>query len=58
MARAFAPMSSTPWRASVPSRASAIATFSAVWPPIVGSKASGRSRSITRRTHSGVTGSI
>jgi len=27
-------------------------------PPIVGSKASGRSRSITLRTHSGVTGSM
>ena len=41
----------------MPSRARAIATFSAVWPPIVGSSASGRSRSITFRTQSGVTGS-
>ena len=58
MARAFAPINSTPHRSSVPSRASAIATLSAVWPPIVGSSASGRSRSITLRTHSGVTGSM
>ncbi len=58
MARAFAPISSTPKRSSVPSLTSAIATLSAVCPPIVGSKASGRSRSITLRTHSGVTGSM
>ena len=38
--------------------AGAIATLSAVWPPIVGSSASGRSRSITLATHSGVTGSM
>ena len=57
MARAFAPISSTPNRSSVPSRTNAIATFNAVCPPIVGSSASGRSRSITLRTHSGVTGS-
>ena len=36
-------------RSSVPSRCSAIATLSAVWPPIVGSSASGRSRSMTLR---------
>jgi hypothetical protein len=58
MDRAFAPISSTPKRSSVPSVARAIATLSAVCPPIVGSSASGRSRSITLRTQSGVTGSI
>ncbi len=58
MARALAPISSTPNSASVPSRASALATLRAVCPPIVGNRASGRSRSITLRTHSGVTGSM
>ena len=33
-----------------------MATFSAVYPPIVGSSASGRSRAMTSSTHSGVTG--
>ncbi len=58
MARAFAPISSTPKRSSVPSLTSAIATLRAVCPPIVGRRASGRSRSITLRTQSGVTGSM
>ena len=58
IARSLAPISSTPNLASVPSRCSAIATLSAVCPPIVGSSASGRSRSITLATHSGVTGSM
>ena len=58
IARAFAPISSTPYCASTPLRCSAIATLSAVCPPIVGSSASGRSRAITRSTHSGVTGSM
>ena len=58
IARALAPMSSTSKRSSVPSRTSAIATLSAVCPPMVGNRASGRSRSITLRTHSGVTGSM
>ena len=58
MARSFAPISSTPNRSSVPSRCSAIATLSAVWPPMVGSSASGRSRSMILATHSGVTGSM
>ena len=57
MARSLAPMSSTPKRSSVPSRASSMATLSAVCPPIVGSRASGLSRSITRATHSALTGS-
>ena len=34
-------MSSTPKRSSVPSSLSALARFSAVWPPRVGSSASG-----------------
>ncbi len=41
-----APMSSTPYFSSTPLSASSSATLSAVWPPIVGSSASGRSRSI------------
>ena len=40
-----APISSTPSRSSVPSRARAMAVLSAVWPPMVGRSASGRSRS-------------
>jgi len=58
MARSLAPISSTPKRSSVPSRCSAMATLRAVCPPMVGSNASGRSRSITLATHSGVTGSM
>ena len=58
MARSLAPISSTPYFSSVPSRWSAMATLSAVCPPMVGSSASGRSRSITLATHSGVTGSM
>ena len=38
--------------------ASAMAELSAVWPPIVGSSASGRSRSMILATMAGVTGSI
>ena len=48
----------TPWRASTPRSASFMATFSAVCPPIVGSSASGFSRSMTSSTNSGVTGSM
>ena len=36
----------------------AIATLSPVWPPSVGSTASGRSRSMIRATTSGVSGSM
>ena len=56
--RGEAPISSTPNRSSVPSRASAMATLSAVWPPMVGSSASGRSRSMILATIAGVTGSM
>ena len=58
IARAFAPISSTPCRSSTPVSWSLIATLSAVWPPIVGSSASGFSRAMISSTNSGVTGSI
>ena len=53
-----APISSTPNRSRVPSSSSAIATLSAVCPPIVGRSASGRSRAMICSTTSGVTGSM
>ena len=52
-----APISSTPSSASTPVSASWIARLSAVCPPIVGSSASGRSRSRTLRTPSTSSGS-
>jgi hypothetical protein len=58
MASCLAPISSTPYLASVPSSASANAVLSAVWPPIVGSSASGRSLAMILATKSGVIGSI
>ena len=58
IARAVAPISSTPCFSSTPRSDSAIATLSAVWPPIVGSSASGFSRSMISSTNSGVTGSM
>jgi hypothetical protein len=58
MALAFAPINSTPYFASTPRSDSFIATLSAVWPPIVGRSASGRSFSMTSSTNSGVTGSM
>ena len=58
IARALAPMSSTPYFASAPLSCSAIATLSAVCPPIVGRSASGRSRAMINSTYSGVTGSM
>ena len=57
MAGILAPISSTPKRSRVPFSASATARFSAVWPPSVGSSASGRSRSMILATNSGVSGS-
>eukprot|EP00955_Chlamydomonas_euryale_P057877 356915-Chlamydomonas_euryale.AAC.7 len=39
----FAPMSSTPYFASMPFSDSALARFRPVWPPMVGNMASGRS---------------
>ena len=58
MERALAPISSTPYRSSTPPCSSSIAMLIAVWPPMVGSSASGRSRSMTRSTHSAVRGSM
>ena len=53
-----APISCTPSRSRSPDSASATATFSAVWPPRVGSSASGRSRSRIASTDAGVSGSM
>ena len=58
MAARSAPISSTPYFSRVPLRDRERAVFSAVWPPMVGSRASGRSRSMTLATISGVIGSI
>ncbi len=52
-----APISSTSYFSRVPSRSSATAVLSAVWPPSVASRASGRSFSITLATNCGVMGS-
>lgn len=52
-----APISSTPYFSSTPDSCSATAVFSAVWPPRVGSSASGRSLAMTSSTKSGVIGS-
>ena len=46
IASSFAPISSTPYFSSTPFSARATAVLSAVCPPIVGSMASGRSRSM------------
>ncbi len=58
IAAASAPISSTPKRSRVPSSCSAIATLRAVWPPSVGSSASGRSFSMIRVTGPGSSGSM
>ena len=52
-----APMSSTLYFFRVPFSCSATAALSAVWPPRVGSSASGRSFAITLASTSGVIGS-
>jgi hypothetical protein len=57
MASALAPMSSTPKSSSTPRSLRAMARFSAVWPPRVGSSASGRSRSTMAATTSASGGS-
>ena len=57
MASTFAPISSTPYLSRTPAWCSAIAVFSAVWPPSVGSSASGRSLAMTCSTVAGVIGS-
>src|SRR5262249_12910772 len=48
---------STPYLASVPASCRATAALSAVWPPSVGSTASGRSAAMTFSSTSGVIGS-
>ena len=53
VASSDAPISSTPCRASAPDSASATARLSAVWPPTVGSRASGFSRSMIAATVAG-----
>ena len=58
MTSRLAPIISTPSRSSVPSSDSAMAVFSAVWPPMVGSRASGFSFSRIFATTAGVIGSM
>ena len=58
MTSALAPIISTPYLASTPRSSSARAVFSAVWPPMVGSSASGRSLAMIFSTISGVIGSM
>ena len=57
IASMLAPISSTPNSSSTPRSASATAALSAVWPPRVASRASGRSCAMTFATNSGVIGS-
>jgi hypothetical protein len=52
------PIISTPYFVSAPEASSASAVFSAVWPPMVGSRASGRSLAMIFSTISGVIGSM
>ena len=52
-----APMSETPNSSSTPLAWRSTARFRAVWPPTVGSSASGRSCAMTLRTTSHVSGS-
>jgi hypothetical protein len=58
MTSALAPIISTPHFFSAPLASSARAVFSAVWPPMVGSRASGRSLAMIFSTISGVIGSM
>ena len=58
MASALAPISSTPNFSSTPILFSDSAVFSAVWPPMVGSSASGRSFSMIFSTTCQVMGSM
>ena len=57
MASIEAPISDTPNSSSTPLASRSTARFSAVWPPTVGSSASGRSAAMTERTTSQVNGS-
>ena len=58
MASREAPIISTPYFSSTPSRTRSSAVFSAVWPPMVGSSASGRSFSMMRATVRQLIGSM
>ena len=58
IASTLAPISSTPYFSRTPRSCSAMAVFSAVWPPSVASSASGRSLAMTFSTISGVIGSM
>ena len=58
MAGSLAPISSTPYSSKTPFLERSTAMLRAVCPPIVGSKASGRSLAITFSTNNGVNGSI
>ncbi len=58
MASREAPISSTPYLSSVPSSARSSAQFNAVWPPMVGSNASGFSLAMMRSTVAGLIGSM
>ncbi len=58
MASSCAPMSWQPYLARMPPLASATARLSAVWPPMVGSSASGRSAARMRSAASTVMGSM
>ena len=53
----LAPISSTPYASSTPASSSSMAAFSAVWPPSVGSSASGRSLAMIEVSTSRVIGS-
>ncbi len=57
IASTLAPISSTPYFSRTPLSCSEIAVFRAVWPPRVGSRASGRSLAMIFSTNSGVIGS-
>ncbi len=57
IASMFAPIRRMPYRSRTPESCNATAAFSAVWPPIVASSASGRSRSMIFVIMSGVIGS-
>ena len=58
IASSFAPISSTPYFFRMPSFESFNDRFSPVWPPSVGSRASGRSLAMIFSRTSGVNGSI
>src|SRR5437762_1514765 len=58
IASSCAPMSWQPYLARIPCFASCTARFSAVWPPMVGRTASGRSTAMIRSAASTVMGSM